>query len=363
MSAGVPMKSFHARSIWFLLRISLLWTWLGTSPALAVTVPDLYELSMPVSASRDAAFVDALKLVVVRVSGSRDAAARLGPELKNPRQYVQRFGFTADNVLQVGFDSVSIDRMLTEAGLPVWGRERPATLVLLRITAADGSSRWIEAAGASAEREAITHAAKQRGLPLIWPELTTQDRMQMDAASDLSGSDRPALQQIAARYNANATLLGNARSEAGGFSVHWFLTSDAEAANATGSLEEGVHLAADTFARVYSASGTSLDSIAVEVAGINTLGAYANTLNYLEGMTLVRGVAVEQVLGDTMKFRLAVRGDINTLRRALALEGKLIPLAATGLTQDTPQASAPQPDSASTVTPSPGERLQFRYQP
>jgi hypothetical protein len=61
-------------------------------------------------------------------------------------------------------------------------------------------------------------------------------------------------------------------------------------------------------------------------------------------MTLVRGVAVEQVSGDTMKFRLAVRGDADTLRRALALDGKLLPQEQTDSVQ-------------------PADRLRFRYQP
>jgi hypothetical protein len=49
-------------------------------------------------------------------------------------------------------------------------------------------------------------------------------------------------------------------------------------------------------------------------------------MNYLEAMTLVRTVALEQVIGDTMRFQLGVRGDATTLRRALALENKLAPV-------------------------------------
>jgi uncharacterized protein len=100
-----------------------------------------------------------------------------------------------------------------------------------------------------------------------------------------------------------------------------------------------VHLAADTFGRVYAASGASLGTLAVDIAGIRDLNDYASTLNYLEGMTLVRSVALEQVSGDTMRFQLAVRGDATTLRRALALDSKLIP---------------------STGDPAPTDRLQLR---
>jgi hypothetical protein len=318
--------------------------WLALLPACllavaarAVTVTDLYETAQPVDGSRDAAFVEALKTVVVRVSGQRDAAARLAAEINNPRKYVQRFGFTADGVLEVGFDSVSVDRMLSDAGLPIWGHERPATLVLLGIEDNAGT-RWVDAdsTGAVRERDAITRVARQRGLPLKWPLMDSQDRAGLGAdAASASG----ALLETAARYGANAALVGHAQ----GGSVRWTLVSADGVAEASGTLEDGVHLAADTFAHVFAVSGSSLGSVTLEVSGISDLNAYATTLNYLEAMTLVRGVALEQVSGDTMRFKLAVRGDASTLRRAIALDSRLVP--------------------QSTAEPAADGRLAFRFQP
>ena len=188
---------------------------LAMGPAFAVTVPDLYEVSVPMTGGRDAAFVEALKTVVVRVSGRRDAAVRIGGALNDPRKYVQRFGETADNQLQVGFDSVSVDGLLIDAGLPVWGRERPATLVLLNVQATDGSSYWIDGNASTVEREIINRAARERGLPIVWPA------SRIDVGSDASADT---LMQAAASHNANAALLGNARSDgAGGLSVSWTL--------------------------------------------------------------------------------------------------------------------------------------------
>lgn len=300
--------------------------------AQAVTVPDLYETAQPVDGSRDAAFVEALKTVLVRVSGQRDAATRVG-DVNDPRKYVQRFGFTADNMLEVGFDSASIDRLLSNAGLPIWGRERPATVVMFG--AEDGGGwRWLASDTPAQERDAIERVARQRGVPLKWPVMDAQERA---AAS----SDAPGLLQTAERYGADAVLLGRSR---GGL-VQWTLLSKDGAAQATGGIEDGVHLTADTFARVFAASATSLGSVVVEVGGISNLAAYAATLNYLEGMTLVRGVALEQVAGEKMRFRLAVRGDAATLRRAIALDHRLVPI-------DAPDGS---PDA--------GDRLAFRYQP
>lgn len=329
----LPQFALHATRLMTML-LMVTGGVLTCAQAQAVTVPDLYGVTLAVEGNRDTAFVEALKVIVVRVSGQRDAGTRLGASTSNPRQYVQRFGVTGDNQLQVGFDSVAIDRLLNDVGLPIWGRERPATLVLLSVEAADGTAHWIDSRTATAERDIVGKTATLRGLPLIWP----------DAIPDLSaGTTTADLMRVAANYNANATLIGRARRGAdGAYSVRWTLASEAGGSDASGSLEDGVHLAADTFARAYSASGTSLDSVLVEVSGIADLNAYGTTLNYLEGMTLVRSVAVESVTGDMVRFRLAVRGDAPTFKRTLALDHRLVPQLSESMAAD---------------------RLQLRYQP
>ena len=317
-------------SLFRCLRLALLPALFVVASAGAVTVPNLYETAQPVDGSRDAAFVEALRTVLVRVSGQRDAALRVG-QISDPRKYVQRFGFTAGNVLEVGFDAASVDQLLSNAGLPIWGRERPATVVMFGVEEG-GAWRWLAADTPAREREAIEKIARERGLPLKWPVMDAQERSE-------ASSDSPGLMQAASRYGADAVLLGRAR----GGTVQWTLLSSEGAAQASGGLDDGVHLAADTFARVFAASGSSLGSVIVEVAGISDLNAYAATLNYLEGMTLVRGVALEQVTGDRMRFKLAVRGDAATLRRAIALDHRLVPT-------DTADGAA-------------ADRLAFRYQP
>lgn len=306
--------------------VALVATWmaLASIAVQAVTVNDLYEVTLPIQGSREAAFVEALKLVAVRVSGRRDAPMRLSAAANEARKYVQRFSFTADNQLHVAFDTSSVDRLLGESGLPIWGRERPATLVLLNAPIGGGAPMWLDATYPAAERDLLLHAGKQRGVPLVWPALDAQDRNVLGA-----GASAPSeLMGMAARHNANAVLVGQGRRDAAGnLTVHWTLASDEGAAEATGSLEDGAHLVADTFGRIYGASAGSLGTVNVEVTGIRSLDDYAATMSYLEGMTLVRNVAVEQVSGETMRFQLAVRGDATTLRRALALDNKLVPVS------------------------------------
>lgn len=295
----------------------------------AVSVDDLYEVTLPIQTTRDAAFEDALNAVAVRVSGRRDAPARLGSATRNARRYVQRFSFTSDNQLQVAFDTFSIDRLLGEAGLPIWGKERPLTLVLLSVPGTAGPL-WIEAGYPAPERDLIANVARERGVPIVWPTLDSQDRAMLEAASAASQA-----LDIAARHGANAVLVGQAQRDAAGqLVVRWSVAAHETAAEATGGLGDGVHLAADTLGRLFAASAGSLARVNVEVLGIENLQDYAATMSYLEGMTLVRSISLEQVSGSTMRFQLAVRGDAATLRRALALDHKLVPIADDGLATD-----------------------------
>lgn len=292
---------------------------MASAAAHAVTVNDLYEVSQPVQTTRDAAFVDALRTVVIRVSGQRDAPTKLGATLNNPRQYVQKFGFTSEGVLEVGFDSVSIDRLLTNAGLPIWGRERPAVLVLLEITDANGT-HLVDAQSPNSDRDPLNAVARDRGVPLRWPTSDVQVTL-------VTASSTDELLQLAAKFGANAVLAGH-RADGG---VRWRLISSDGVSETVGTPEDGVQFAADRFAQNFAASGSQ--TLELEISGITNLDAYASTLNYLEGMTLVRAVSLEQVSGDQMRFRLAVRGDADTLRRAIALEDRLV-LDAAATTSD-----------------------------
>lgn len=312
--------------------------------AAAVTVENLYEAAQPVSSSQDAAFVEALKIVAIRVSGRRDAPERLGPALGSARQFVQRYGITQDNVLQVGFDDVSVDRMLLEAGLPIWGRERPQTLIVLNLD--DMGGGWLSADLPPADKDRLSAVARERGLPLQWGTLDSQDENVLSMGDGAAGS----LLQIAQRNGANAILVGRG-SRAG--SLRWILATVDGVTQSSGTFEDAIHSTADAFAKLFAAEGSALSRVSVEVSGIADLDAYASTINYLEGMTLVRNVAVERVMGDTMLFELAVRGDAATLRRAIALDPRLVPTQA--------EPTQPMVGEPAAVQPA-APHLSFRYQ-
>lgn len=317
------------------LRVAMtLWVVVGAIfaaiPASAAVVSNLYQATVPASgrgdAARNAAFATALRMVAVRASGLRDAGERLSPAtVADARRYVQRFGDNPDGTLQVGFDGDSIDRILAQNDLPVWGRERPLTLVWLSIEDAAGQQSWVGPDVVLPETRVIQQVAALRGLPLVWPVMDMEDRL---LAGALGNDEQEAtrLAALASRYRADGILVGRARRAATGeLTVRWSLHFG-ETTNATsGSLAEGVQFAADHLSRVFAAAAGSVQDVLVDVTAIDSLQAYAETLNYLEGMTLVRSAAVDHVSGDTVRFRLQVRGDAGLLARAIGLGSRLVP--------------------------------------
>src|SRR6202020_2142992 len=86
-------------------------------------------------AAQPSAFQAALRIVLVRVTGRTSAEddPALSPLVDNARRYVQQCRRAAGGQLWVAFDGLAIERWLTQNGQPLWGHERPTTLVLLGV--------------------------------------------------------------------------------------------------------------------------------------------------------------------------------------------------------------------------------------
>lgn len=311
----------------------VLLTWGGV--VAAATVENLYITTVTVAdrseAARERAFVQALSDVAVRVSGQLDAPQRLGPAVGKAKRALQRFGYLSQNQLQVGFDPRAVDEMLANAGLPIWGHERPETIVWLQTDDGAGGKRQVTDATPDPERDAIVRAAQLRGIPLRW--ISQISGLESLLALHPGPTELDAERQ---RLGADALLIGYAtRSGIGNEpTVRWQLVFDGTVQAVAGAPESGIHLAADTFAKLLAAPSGTLVDVAVEVSGIADLDAYAQTLNYLEGLTLVRRVSVNEVRGDVVEFRVVSRGDVATLRRALTLEHRLAPQSLEGSAPD-----------------------------
>jgi len=305
----------------------------GLAPAaFGLTRVELYQAAVTLTERSDAAqsvaFENALKVVLVRVTGRRtaDSDPAFAPLLGNARRYVQQYRAAPDNQLVVSFDGAAIERWLAQNGEPSWGHERPSTFVWLSVQTGPQSGTVVTAEDTSELKLAIDAAATLRGLPLIWPAAADLQKYHLDYAA-LNGASAAALGDIAHSKGADGVLIGRASDPTATATVHWTEQLLQDRVNEFSGALEGVNRAADTYAGLFAASG-SLAPIDIQVSGIADVKDYASVETYLESLTFVSHVGVEALTGDSVTFRLSARGGVEPLQHALALNGKLQSLPA-----------------------------------
>ena len=310
---------------------------------LAARVPGLYtaEVELPADGDMDRAFAMALGKVLIKVTGQRSLAVGGGPgALGDPAALVRQYRNTAPDRIEVGFDPVALRRALDGAGLPVWGEDRPVTLVWLAIDAGRGQ-REILAAGLKQDeasavvlesapvqtaggalpevRATLQSVAAARGLPLVLPLVDSLD-LEALSFSDIWGDFTEPVLRASARYQPNAVLIGRGRAADGAMQrVRWTLLVDGERIDWEGSVADGPDGAADWLAARLASSSGGARRLTVRISGIDDLQTYGTVLTYLQGLGIVDRVTVDRVVADRVVFGLQVRGDAQRLLRTLEL--------------------------------------------
>ena len=293
-------------------------------PLHAEILGDLYSVSVPYTGDNDAAFRQAMRDILVRVTGRSDAPEleNLAPLVTNASRYVKSFRRAPGSMLAVSFDGNAIEDAVDASGLAFWDNERPVTLVWLALDRGGGRRALVSSSDTSAEKTRVDADAERRGLPLVWPD--AGDDLVRAVQQAWSGN-HDALRDAARRYGADGVLVGRARQAAsGGFEVDWSFSSAGADGSATGDLEAGPALAAERYAGVYASRGAAqrTEQI-VTVTGIGSLEAYASAMRTLAKLPPVRGVAVDEVTPDGVSFRVNVRGDPDSLHQAIQRDGRM----------------------------------------
>jgi len=298
----------------------------------ALTRVELYQATAPLTerseAGQQAAFEAALRTVLVKVTGRRgvDQDPALAPLIASARRYVQQYRPAADNQIWVAFDGAALDRWLTQNNQPLWGGERPTTFVWLAVPGGQGGTVITAEDTTSPLKAELTAAAAQRGIPVLWPSAAELSRNHLDYAA-VTTATPATLADLGHRLGGEATLIGRAANSADAALVRWTYLFQDRNSEFSGPSAEAVNRAADTYAELYAVTGT-LAPLDIEVAGINDLKDYASVQGYLESLAFVSHVGVDSLSGNAVRFRLTARGGAESLQHALALNGRLQPIAA-----------------------------------
>jgi len=225
------------------LVLSLLASLLVLSPlARAEVVDNLYQVREPVTSQqpdeRNAALKRAFQVLAVRLTGDPQAGQNpgLASALAAPEALITQYGYDAGppEVLVVNFDPAAAERALGQAGLSVWGANRPVVMVWWLNDADSGASLVGDGQPASA---AVQRGAQRAGLPIRLPLADLSEQL-AGTAANIDASDLTALRQASERYGANALLAVHAKPQGNGWQAQWRLWNG-------GAAEQGSSQAAD----------------------------------------------------------------------------------------------------------------------
>ncbi|GAC1036185.1 DUF2066 domain-containing protein [Pseudomonas sp. No.117] len=225
------------------LVLPLLASLLVLSPlARAEVVDNLYQVREPVDSQqpdeRNAALKRALQELAGRLTGNPQAGQTpaLASALAAPESLITQYGYDAGppQVLVVNFDPAATERALGQAGLSVWGANRPVVMVWWLNDADSGASLLGDGQPASV---GVQRGAQRAGLPIRLPLADLSEQL-AGTAANIDASDPTALRQASERYGANALLAVHAKPQGNGWQAQWRLWNGSSA-------EQGSSQAAD----------------------------------------------------------------------------------------------------------------------
>ena len=314
---------------WPALGVGLVFCLLA-APAEAARVDGLYEAEAAFETDRSEGFRAALGQVLVRVTGRRDVTERaeVQPLLGNAAAYAQQFRQPAPNRLWASFDGAALERELARLGQPVWGAERPSTLLWIAVDAG-GGKRFVVASGDEFEEEAalraaVLEAARIRGVPMVFPLMDAEDRTQA-SFSEVWGGFEDSIRAASERYGVDAVLVGRLSTDEPDRG-RWMLFAGDNVERWTGDVAASVGRLSDLFAARFAVvSSGETRTVRLTVSGLESIEDYGRISSFLGSLTAVESLGVETVEGDEMVFRLALRGQPETLDEAVRLGGFLRP--------------------------------------
>lgn len=335
----------------------------------AVPVETLYDARVAVdpndAESRDTAYERALQQVLVRITGSEDAA--FSPELMelfpNPARFVLQYRPGADNSLWVSMDGAAIERVLKGSVFPVWGNDRPLTLIWIAVDWGNGERELLTAEAADANpflrnsreqglRERIEGVAQLRGVPVQLPP-ADDDVLADINTSDLWGGFHDQLLSVSRDLGASSVLVGRIRPQSPQRN-RWSYYFGGQQRDWNGEIEEAVQLLADTLAGEFAFAGNARsESVLLTVSNVGNVEAYAAVQGLIGGLETIESWSIDVVSGDRIRYLVDVNGGAQRLAAILDFSGQLVrsnrsPLAA--------------PIDGETIVRPRGNSLYYRYE-
>lgn len=315
----------------------------------AAVVEDLYTIELAVAdqttAQRLEVFKQAFRDVIVKVSGSVNALElpAMSQPLKSSSRYVHQYryitrkggaedGFDGGQLfLSVAFNQDAIENLLRSHDIPVWGKERPSTLLLISYHV-NKSTSIVSSDTRPAIVEELDALARLKGVPVLFPLLDLEDRV-LFGVKDIINPDTDKISMAAARYAPDAVLVGQISGRAGkGWQGKWQVQFSNQTFNwafKAGSRQDVMNQAvtrlAQTLAKEYALESfaTVEEEVLLTVDHMTELGDHIKVLSYLQSLDAIEIARLVLITEDKVTYRLKLRNSSEDMSRLIALSSVL----------------------------------------
>ena len=233
-------------------------------------------------------------------------------------------------LLSVLYNKASIDAVLKQHNVPVWGRNRPVVLAWVAIKTKQGE-RYLVGPERAISAGHIEQAGDNSGLPYTLPLMDLQDQRSV-TFNDVWGGFSERILKASERYGVEHVLFSRFLQRPDGqWRARWSLLSDqgqvdgnAEQAVLVDTLAEMTSDTTKILADIYAPEGVRhRNSIIMKVDGIDDLAGLSHVFGYLQSLDVIVGVSWQHVQLNEVKFELTYEGELAVLRDTIKLNNIL----------------------------------------
>ncbi|MCG9722599.1 DUF2066 domain-containing protein [Shewanella sp. Isolate7] len=291
---------------------------------------------------KNQALRQAMEEVVLKNTGDRMALSEplVAQAIAQPTAYIRQFGYQeqdGEQYLQASFDHSKIISLLREAKLPVWGNQRPLTLLWLA-QENEGKRELLNDASVLESRSQIANLSQSRGVPMLLPMMDLDDAMAI-SVTDVRGMFADNVAKASQRYGSDyfaMVSLDTLPDELVNIQLALYPTSsDQPLFNPLITLStqvKGMDVAVSEIfgaisqyyvARYAIADSGEANSTRLTFVEITDRQQLLDIEKYLHQLSAVKSVSLTKVQGISAEFSLELFGSEEDLYRLISLEPKI----------------------------------------
>ena len=335
------MKQYFKAFVIFLICYS--------GPSISVEVKGLFEAEVITKSQshvdRNKAIRDALVIVLEKIMAGEGVLDNptIQAALNDATRFTTQYQYSlapsgVDNdsstrIMRVKFDQDTLIDLIRLSNLGVWSEMRDETLLWL-VVDEDSKRKIFNEEQMPEIANALSKAAKRKGLPLLYPLMDLEERQQI-SVNDILSAYSERLYEVSERYGAAAMLIGRIDKNKKCWKSEWAFYFDHEVKQWTEqcspldqAILSGIQGAYNRLSIYYAVKPERLElgTVILKVSGIKGMTALSRVTNYLSALPMTKAVNWLKVESDVNYYKVKTSGSRRSFENAVGLGRVLDPL-------------------------------------